>query len=155
MKRTAFILAGLAAVVAIGVLVLIFSTRQKGLTTDTRSSELPNEQAKIEFLKKYLKLHSEIDATEFHIRYQDNSGIVPGPSDWDIEVVMKVPKDKLGLWTTGLQKADQADLSWGFDLLPKDERWAIHSKPAIYRQGQTVVALFEPEGIVFKRVEKH
>jgi hypothetical protein len=149
MKRVMLNLAGLGLVA--GVLFLLFSTTQATLTTDTRSSDFSDDQAKIEFLKKYVTMYSEIETTEFHVRYQDNSGLVPGPSDWDMQVGMKMTMDKVGVWTTGLRKTIQTDLSWGYDLLPKDERWAIHSKPTIYSRGRTVVAVFESEGIVFKR----
>jgi hypothetical protein len=152
MSRIMLILAGLGLVV--GILLLLFSTTQTTLTTDKRSSDFSDDQAKVEFLKKYLKMYSEIEATEFHVRYQDNSGgLVPGPSDWDMQVVMKMPKDKVGLWTRGLEKTVEADLSWGDDLLPNDERWAIRSKPMIYSRGSSVVAVFESEGIVFKRTK--
>jgi hypothetical protein len=153
MKRGLIIVGGLGVVLAVGVLVMVFFAAEAKRTTDTRSSDFSDDQAKMAFLKKYLKMYSEIEATEFHVRYQDNSGLVPGPSNWDMQVVMKIPRDKLGPWTTGLKKTDQADLSWGYDLLPKDERWAIRSKPTIYCRGQTVVAVFESEGIVFKQAK--
>lgn len=155
MNRITLILVGLvlAFAVAAVVLFLLFSATQATLTTDTRSSDFSDDQTKIEFLEKYLKMYSEIEATEFHVRYQDNSGFVPGPSEWDMQVVMKMSQDNLPRWTTDLQKADQVDLSWGEDLLPQEERWTIRSKPTIYTRGKTLVAVFEPEGIVFKRVK--
>jgi hypothetical protein len=156
LKRRLLFLAGLGWAgffIVVVISFMAFSAATATMTTDTHSSNLPNDQAKIEFLKKYLEMYSEIEATEFHIRYDDNStGLVPGPSDWDMQVVMKVAQNRLASWTAGLQKTEETDLSWAYDLLPKNKQWAIHSTAVIYTRGKTVVAVFEPEGIVFKRV---
>ena len=120
-------------------------------TTDTHSRELPDDDAKIQFLQKYITPASEIQAAEFHLWYRDNSGTPPGPSDWDMRVVVKVSKETLPLWTVGGKRAESADLEWGYGLLPNEPRWEVRSRPVIYSRGKTIVAIFEPEGIVFER----
>ena len=152
----ALVICASAGVMLIGALYLKESSSDGGrLTTDTRSSTFSDNRSKIAFLKKYLKMPSAIEEAEFHVVYQDNSGgLVPGPSDWDIQVVLRVKLENVPLWTNGMTRVDLADLSWGYSLLPSAEQWAVKSKPVIYEQGRTVVAVFEPEGTIFKRVQK-
>src|SRR5262245_18839405 len=89
------------------------------LTTDTRSAQLATDAEKIAFLRRYVKLSSAVEATEFHIVYHDNAGgRVPGPSDWDIRVALKVAPADVPAWTGGLQERAAAgvDLSWAITL---------------------------------------
>jgi hypothetical protein len=161
-RKVGMIVSIVACVLAGGVFLVVrhpqasHKSRRGQMTTDTRSSTFPDDHSKIVFLKKYLKLPSEVEAAEYHIRYQDNSGgVVPGPSDWDMQVVLKDKPDSLPLWTDGLTQIDHADLSWGYGLLPSEKRWAIESTPAVYERGQKVVAVFYSEGIIFTRVQAH
>lgn len=121
------------------------------LSTDTRSSSLGSEAEKLAFLKRYLIMHSEVDAAEFHIRYQDNSGgLVPGPSEWDVQVVMKMPPEHVRLWTKDLDvQTDAPDLSWTKPLWRPE--WTVTSSPRVYGRKGTTVIVFESEGIVCKR----
>lgn len=124
-------------------------------TTDTHSRTFSTDADKIAFLEQYLLLVSPIQATEFHIVYHDNeSGAIPGPSDWDMQAIMLVEPADLPRWTEDMQAvAEQdADLTWVDALLPEDQRWKITSQPVIYEKSGALVAIFEQEGIVFKRV---
>ncbi len=130
---------------------------ESSLTTDTYSSKLNSDRQKIEFITKYLKLPTPIETTEFHIVYHDNSGIVPGPSDWRIQAIIKTSPSNLKLWTAEMQlRVQPINLSWGYDLIPKNEhRWKLQSKPKIYQRNNdnTYIAVFEPEGIIFKSID--
>ena len=119
-------------------------------TTNTHSHDLPDDAAKVRFLRRYVHPTCEIEAAEYHIWYQDNSGFVSGPSDWEMKIVMKVPKEQLPLYTENLDRTVTADLSWGYALLPVAPRWGIQSHPVIYSRGSKIVAIFEAEGIVFE-----
>jgi len=111
-------------------------------------------------------MESNVEAAEFHIRYQDNSGgWVPGPSDWDIQAVMKVRPEDLSRWTEEMSTvgADSREgnvfdgwPNWGYSLLPDDPRWQVGSKPTVFarQDGSIMVAVFQPEGIVMKRAVK-
>jgi hypothetical protein len=148
----------LAVGVTIGLTLLnVFRPKPNLLTTDTRSASLPNDQAKVEFLKRYLRLPSEVQEAEFHITFHDNSkGMVPGPSDFDVRAAVKVPPDKVPAWTAELRKTSAPfDISWAEEFLPKDDRWATHSPPTFYEREGVQVVTYEPEGIVLKRVQKH
>jgi hypothetical protein len=144
--------------VAVGLTLLnAFRPGSASMTTNTRSASLPTDQAKIAFLKRYLVLPSEVEATEFHIVFHDNrKGLVPGPSDFDIQVVVKVHPDKVPAWTAELPKAAAPfDISWAQDVVPSADRWATRSAPNFYEREGVQVVTYGPEGIVLKRVQKH
>jgi hypothetical protein len=126
------------------------------LTTDTHSARFATDAEKVAFLRRYLVFASPVQAAEFHVVYYDNSGGVPGPSDWDIHAALKVAPEDVALWTEGLRPADAAgaDLAWVAALLPPEPRWARASSPKVYeRPGEGVlVATYVPEGIVLKHV---
>jgi hypothetical protein len=127
------------------------------LTTDTHSAQFATDAEKITFLGRYITLYSAIEATEFHIVYHDNAGgVVPGPSDWDIRVALKVTPANVSAWTDGLQEIDSAgvDLSWGTDLPPDASRWEHTSQPHIFqRAGEgVIVAAFASEGVILKHI---
>lgn len=140
---------------AIGLTVLAVVRPKPGSrATDTRSASLRDDAAKLEFLKRYLKLPSDVQATEFDIRYHDNNkGLVPGPSDFDVRAVVKVSPDKVALWTADMgQPTSPFDVAWAYALLPKEDRWTITSAPTFYEHDRVQVVTFGPEGVVFKRV---
>jgi hypothetical protein len=125
------------------------------LTTDTHSAQFATDAEKITFLRRYIALYSAIEATEFHIVYHDNAGgAVPGPSDWDMRIALKVAPAAVSAWTSGLQEIDSAgvDLSWGTDLLPDASRWARTSQPRIFQREGIIVAAFASEGVILKHI---
>jgi hypothetical protein len=127
------------------------------LTTDTQSAQLATDAEKIAFLRRYITLYSAVETTEFHIVYHDNAGgAVPGPSDWDMRVALKVAPANISAWTSGLQESEGAgvDLTWGTDLLPDASRWARTTQPRVYERasGGVLVAAFAPEGVIFKHM---
>lgn len=143
-------------ILSIASLAIVGCSRSS-LTTDTYSSKFNSDQQKIEFITKYLKLPTPIETTEFHIVYHDNSSIPPGPSDWRIQAIIKTSPSKLKLWTAEMKlRAQPINLNWGYNLIPKNEqRWKLRSKPKIYQRNNdnTYIAVFEPEGIIFKSVD--
>jgi hypothetical protein len=74
-------------------------------TTDTWSSSFDSFEEKIKFLSEYIVIPSEVKDAEYHIVYHDNSGgMVPGPSDWDIRVALKILPEYIPLWREGMKK---------------------------------------------------
>jgi hypothetical protein len=127
------------------------------LTTDTASAQFATDAEKIAFLRRHVTLYSAVETTEFHIIYHDNAGgRVPGPSDWDMRVALKVAPTDVAAWTSGLHKIDGAgvDLSWGTDLLPDIPRWARTSQSWVYERtgGGVMVAAFASNGVILKRI---
>src|ERR1043166_651586 len=145
-----------SAISLLTVSMLIAGCRSHtSLTTHQKSSQMSSDAEKIAFLRRYLTMKSEIEAAEFTVDYEDNSGgWVPGRSDWDIMAVMKMRPRDTGLWSQTFYKIspDEQDLSWGMSLLPPEDRWRVESRPQVFVAGDrtATVAFFEPEGIVFK-----
>jgi hypothetical protein len=124
------------------------SSSSPSRTTDTQSSKLSTEAEQIDFLSQYVILKSNVSETEFHIVYHDNSsGLVAGPSDWNIRAVMRV--DDVAAWAEGKTQIDSADFSWAEPLL--SDRLRPSSQPTFYVNGPTTIVIFEPEQIVFLR----
>ena len=86
-------------------------------TTDTWSTSFESIEEKLVFLGDYITIFSEVQDAEYHIIYHDNSGgLIPGPSDWDIRVALKVAQEDIPLWTNGMKKLipNQIDINlWG------------------------------------------
>jgi len=59
-------------------------------TTDTKSTQLNTSAERVAFLSRYFKLRTPVNDAAFHIVFHDNSGGLPGPSDWSIAAVVKV-----------------------------------------------------------------
>lgn len=51
-------------------------------------------------------------ALVFGLFYQNNSGLVPGPSDWSIRILTRVPPDSLDVWIGDLAPSDSVDTGW-------------------------------------------
>ncbi len=122
-------------------------------TTNTYSKQFTTDVDKIQFLKRYLVFPSDIEATEFHVIYYDNSGgIIPGPSDWKIKAVLKIAPQHLAAWTQNIKAtAKPQELAWGYSLAHQ-RGWVLHSQPKIYAATGKLIAVFEQEGIIFKQL---
>jgi hypothetical protein len=116
------------------------------LTTDTTSSQFATNKEKIAFLERYLKLPTKVEAAEFHIVYYDNSqGRVPGPSDWDMRVIVKVAPENIDRWLESLAETTEPfDITWVYEFA-KD--WQLTSSPKFF-MGDKHVAVFEVGGVV-------
>ena len=131
------------------------ASNTSNLTTNTQSTQFSTDGEKLTFLKKYVTLYSAIEATEYQIVYQDNSaGGVPGPSDWDIQMALKIAPEDVVLWTADMQKIapELVDLAWGYQLLPDEPRWKFQAQPLVYTRANVIVAVFPQQGILFKRM---
>lgn len=125
-------------------------------TTDTHSAALADDTAKRAFLERYLTLKSAVKATEFHIVFHDNSaGGIPGPSDWDMQVALKVAPADVPRWTAGMQlvSGDAPDLAWGDALVADEPRWQTSTPPQVYTAAGKLVAAYAREGIVMLRLQ--
>lgn len=145
-------------VFAFMVLMLLGScSEQESRTTDTLSSAFSTKSEKMEFLEQYYTAATEILDTEYHIIYQDNdTGLVPGPSDWSFKVAFKIEKSQVDEWITEeMEKssADQVDITWWDELLIGDIDWkSIPEKPECYRipDADIYLVVYREAGIVLK-----
>jgi hypothetical protein len=130
-----------------------FPKPKRNMSTDTHSKQFVTDADKIQFLKRYLTFPTAVEAAEFHVVYHDNSGGgIPGPSDWDMQVVLKVAPQNLSAWTHNVKVTSQKqDLEWGYSLA-QQRAWKLQSKPKIYTGPGKIVAVFEKEGFIFKRL---
>ncbi len=90
------------------------SSIEQSKTTNTFSSEFSKLEAKVEFLQRYFTPERTYQKLDFTINYRDNStGMITGPSDWDIALVVVVPQAELDAWISGLKKLSQtSDIKW-------------------------------------------
>jgi hypothetical protein len=89
------------------------SNPKSSLTTSTISTQFATLDEKITFIQKYLKVNRAYQDLDFVINYNDNSGgMIPGPGDWDIRVIAKVPAAEIVLWTSGLDPIKSANSAW-------------------------------------------
>ncbi len=132
---------------------LVAANSSPNRSTNTYSKQFATDAEKISFLKRYLLLPSGVEATEFHVVFYDNSGgSVPGPSDWDIQAVLKVAPKHLSAWTQNLQvTAQKQDLAWGYRLA-QQRGWKLNAAPKVYTMAGKIVAVFEKEGFIFKQL---
>jgi hypothetical protein len=130
-----------------------YAPRVRSMSTDTHSKQFATDADKIQFLKRYLSLPTAVEATEFHVVYHDNSGGgIPGPSDWDIQAVLKVAPQDLSAWTQNAKETfAKQDLAWGYSLA-QQRGWKLQSEPKIYTASGKIIAIFEKERLIFKRL---
>jgi hypothetical protein len=133
------------------------------LTSDTRSSALDGNAEKVEFLSRYVRYVSAVEAAEFHVRYHDNRagcGSVPGPSEYFIDAAIKVAPADVPLWVAGLEPLNSGadvDVSWGLALVPPSWGPSPLVAPVVYHATEgpsdsgSILAVFPQEGIVLKR----
>ena len=125
------------------------------------SDDLHNSKDRIDTLKKYITAKSDIKDADFKLFNVNGFGSeqrisVPGSSSWDYKFVVKVQKEKVDNWTSGMVKTkSKSDLEWMEDVIENRKTvWVSNSKPEYYtRKGEDVtLILYREEGIVFKRI---
>lgn len=76
-------------------------------STNTTSTAFPTLDEKVAFLERYVAFRRHYLELEYGIFYQDNArGCVPGPSDWDISIVARVPPNELSAWGEGMTRVE-------------------------------------------------
>ena len=134
-------------------------SRNKTMTTDTYSSSFTDHDEKMDFLKKYVVLFSPVEDAEYHIQYQDNStGLIPGPSDWDMRVILKIALTDIPLWLDGFEEIplETVDLGWWAGLSSETLSYEDLQGGAAYARtgdhGVAVVA-YPDAGVVLKIID--
>ena len=104
-------------------LVLVLTGCGKGKTTDTVSSTFTTLTEKQEFLERYVKFRRSYDDLHFDLSYIDGgSGMVPGPTEWDVRVFAIVPVGEIDQWVDGFSITLDPELDWvsGIPTAPAD-----------------------------------
>lgn len=107
------------------------------------------------FLNKYLIMPSEVLDAEYYIFYQDNStGMVPGPSDWDIRVALKVKEADIPLWIEGMEEIlpEQISENMWEDLKTESFTWERHETVKYYKrpESRSYLIVYPDQGIILK-----
>ena len=82
-------------------------------TTDGDSRRFATVTEKQAFLERYVSFRRRYDELDFAIRYIDGGdGMVPGPTEWDVRMLAKVPVESLDEWASGMVPTQIPDVSW-------------------------------------------
>ena len=82
-------------------------------TTDGDSRRFATVTEKQAFLERYVSFRRRYDELDFAIRYIDGGdGMVPGPTEWDVRILAKVPVGSLDEWASGMVPTQIPDVSW-------------------------------------------
>lgn len=103
-------------------------------TTNLYSHQFKGKAQRLKKLKEYLNEDTGWIAAEYHIWYQDNeTGLVPGPSDYTIKLALKIEADSIDSWIYYLQPSDKnvSIKNWE-DLNLEGEEWTVESVPEVY-----------------------
>ena len=86
---------------------------KRSKTTDTDSREFVDLTERQSFLERYVTFRRSYEELEFDISFVDGGeGRVPGPSEWDIRLLARIPADEIDEWISGLAATESVDASW-------------------------------------------
>lgn len=88
-------------VLACLVVMLAACADESGPATVSQTSVgIPQLSDRISFVESYVNFKREYMELEYDIVYQNNGtgGGIPGPSDWDIRLIAKVPAEQIEQW---------------------------------------------------------
>jgi len=162
-KKIIIITAAAVCLLSVLLFTVIFVLRfiepdndEPNKTTDTWSSEFTGIDEKLAFLTEYLIMPSEVLDAEYHIVYHDNStGLIPGPSDWDVRVALKIKAEELPLWTDGFDgvSPNEIDLAWWNELPSDDISWDSAGAEYYKRESSfSYLVVFPDTGVILKAV---
>jgi hypothetical protein len=141
----------IAALLALAVLFFARSERRGGqdrdLTTDTDSATIPTADARVAFIRRYVKTRGPVTDADFHVVFHDNSHGIPGPSDWSIGAVLRVNPGDRDAWLADAAPNAAAEVQHARPRRPIPPEWGVTSQGETYRRGSTTV-VWHPEGVV-------
>ena len=73
---------------------------------------------------------------------------MPGPSDWDIRIIARIPSTDLTQWTTGLKQTASPDIDWLKELPGSIDHSGVS---AWFQSGNCVVGVDKANAIVVYR----
>lgn len=79
---------------------------------DTASDKFTTLAEKAAFLEKYVTFQRMYQQLDYRIIYHNNSGGVPGPSEWDVMIIAQVPSAEVQLWSLNLIPCTKPDTDW-------------------------------------------
>ena len=99
------------------LLALFISSCEKSKTISKASSEFITLAEKQEFLEQYIMFRRRYDELHYNLSYIDGaSGMVPGPTEWNIRIFAVVPAGELDQWVDRLSVIADPELDWVSDI---------------------------------------
>jgi len=134
------------------LLPLFISCQSNNKSADIYSYEIDDKNEKLKTLKKYLIKESGLIDAEYHIWFRDNgTGRVPGSSDYNIKLALKIDSDSLDSWIEYLEPSSKKISLDQWEELKLDRKiWKLESEPELYRSSLAteVKLLFRKENII-------
>jgi hypothetical protein len=119
-------------------------------TTNTDSDSIASSRERLAFVSRYVPLRASATDASFQIVFHDNGQGLPGPSDWEIAVALRVNPADRGRWLDGARPGTIADATGAFSKQPRrtiPSSWAVSSAGEIYfSTGAWLV--WHPEGVL-------
>ncbi|MEM9493808.1 MAG: hypothetical protein AAGC55_31970, partial [Myxococcota bacterium] len=129
-------------------------TQPKDLTTDTDSRNLASAEERVAFALRYIAAPTPPRDVEFTILYRDNrGGLVSGPSDWRIEMVLAVAPGEVPTWVARWKPCPDgvAEPAWSRALLSRRDDWRPTSEQRCYRFRAGTAWVHDREGLILYR----
>ena len=117
-------------------------------TTDTDSDSLPSSKQRLEFVSRYVALRAPASDASFRIVFHDNSQGLPGPSDWNMAVVLRVSPSDRERWLQGARPGTVEDAAGPFARQNRraiPNAWGVSSTGEIY-YGSGAWLVWHPDG---------
>jgi hypothetical protein len=133
-------------------LLSIMSCETKNKSIDIYSHDVKTKEEKINILKEYLNIESGLIDAEYHIWFKDNSGgMVPGPSDYNLTLALRIAPDSLDNWTRGLKRSEPTGPIHYWDKLKLD--WDLTSTPEYYFSDykNQIKMVYRKEGVILAK----
>ena len=115
-------------------------------TTETTSAQFKSLAEKVVFLETYVSFRRTYENSNLiSVIYNNRGGMVPGPSDWNIRIIAKVPENELKDWTRDISITATPDLSW-LSTLPTGIDYRGISM--WYKDDYRIIGVDEANGII-------
>lgn len=99
------------------ILTLNLVSCGKGKSTNTTSTTFSTVAEKQEFLERYVQFRRSYEELHFRISFIDgDSGMAPGPTEWNIRLLAAVPSNEIDQWIDGLSATTTPKLDWILDI---------------------------------------
>ncbi len=136
----------------VAVICGLLGCTDESLTTHTSSTQFGTKQEKLDFLERYLVNRAGLLDAEYRIDYQDNGSgrSVPGPSDYDLRMILRILPDSMNAWTSDVERQDflVSREMWS-GVAPDTSVWRVNFTPELYTSQGQVKLIYRTEGIVF------
>lgn len=121
------------------------------------SKNIDDTDKKIETLKKYFKVRSPILDTEYDIYDVNiNNRSIPGPTDRDYKIILKVDTYYLDAWTENeVVTSFPFKFDWANDLIANKDAFDLTGPAMMYSGQNKTMMVYNKTGIILIRIVQH